>query len=104
MNEKVQSVQPVALPPAGADFFGRRIARLILSKRPLLHGGSLRGPPFLASHSFSYKESGGLDLFKAAAGRMGVSKGCCAAAFSFAVPGRYFGIHRFVRLISYTVG
>ena len=28
-------------------------------------------------------KNGGLDLFKAAAGNMGVSKGCCATAFFF---------------------
>ena len=49
----------------------------IMSKRSLLHGGSLRGPPIPPAsgrRQYEGKENGGLDFVKAAADCMGVSK------------------------------
>lgn len=61
-----------------------------MSKQSLLHGGSLLKPPLPSKqgrHSLGIR-NGGLDFVKAAAGRMGVSKGLLYDGFFFLVVAR----------------
>ena len=76
---------PVVLPLSRADSFVGATGWLILSKRSLLHGGSLLEPPVLVSNAFKHKESGGLDCSKPPLVVWACQRAAVRRLFSFAV-------------------